>query len=261
MGLTPQQQAEAEAWGQQLLEELTQDMPPAPEAEENPAVAFVLASLTVEESERLPWFRVVGANGVVSSIKRGAVGRRQIERMRAEGIAVTPRNKVEDFRVIAWDAPGAGESSDPPDGFTLTDWADCLASFLDAVDVAEANLVGLSWGGLLAQEFYRLFLAPGVGHCGGGPGPSQFGQTGGTGDPEHDMVVALERWVEQGIAPTQIVATKFVAPDSSLRFRGLNHDPTVGLNGLSIRRHLRPRSLLEQTGHQPADKAGRIGRE
>src|SRR6185503_19284227 len=40
------------------------------------------------------------------------------------------------------------------------------------------------------------------------------------------------------------VANKFVAPDSSLRFRGLNHDPTVGLNGLSIRRHLRPRSLL-----------------
>ena len=65
-------------------------------------VAFVLARLTVEESERLPWFRVVAANGVVSSTKLGSVGRRQIARLRAEGIAVTPRNKVEDFRVSAW---------------------------------------------------------------------------------------------------------------------------------------------------------------
>jgi pimeloyl-ACP methyl ester carboxylesterase len=61
------------------------------------------------------------------------------------------------FRVVAWDAPGAGESPDPPHGFTISDWAACLAGFLDAAGIAEANLVGLSWGGLLAQEFYRLY--------------------------------------------------------------------------------------------------------
>jgi methylated-DNA-protein-cysteine methyltransferase-like protein len=68
-------------------------------------VAFVLARLTVEESERLPWFRVVAANGVVSTTKLGAVGRRQIARLRAEGVAVSARNKVEDFQRIAW-SPG-----------------------------------------------------------------------------------------------------------------------------------------------------------
>jgi methylated-DNA-protein-cysteine methyltransferase-like protein len=68
-------------------------------------VAFVLARLMVEESERLPWFRVVAANGVVSSTKLGAVGRRQIARLRAEGVAVTARNKVEEFERIAW-SPG-----------------------------------------------------------------------------------------------------------------------------------------------------------
>jgi methylated-DNA-protein-cysteine methyltransferase-like protein len=68
-------------------------------------VAFVLATLTAKESKQLPWFRVVAANGVVSSTKLPSVGRRQIERLRAEGIAVTPRNKVEDFHVIAW-SPG-----------------------------------------------------------------------------------------------------------------------------------------------------------
>jgi hypothetical protein len=63
------------------------------------------------------------------------------------------------------------------------------------------------------QDFYRLFLAPGVGHCGGGPGPNEFGQAGGDGDAEHDLVVALERWVEQGVAPTRIIATKFNGDD------------------------------------------------
>ena len=68
-------------------------------------VAFILATLTVEESARLPWFRVVAANGVVSSTKLGAVGRKQIERLRAEGVVVTPRNKVMDFHLVSW-SPG-----------------------------------------------------------------------------------------------------------------------------------------------------------
>src|SRR5262249_50694999 len=63
------------------------------------------------------------------------------------------------FTVIAWDAPGAGQSSDPPAGFTISDWADTLAGLLDAVAVARAHILGLSWGGLLAQEFYRKYPA------------------------------------------------------------------------------------------------------
>jgi feruloyl esterase len=65
------------------------------------------------------------------------------------------------------------------------------------------------------QQFYRLFLAPGVGHCGGGPGPNQFGQAGGGGDASHDLVAALEQWVEKGVPPTRIVATKFVGDDKA----------------------------------------------
>src|ERR1043166_9179026 len=61
------------------------------------------------------------------------------------------------FDVIAWDAPGAGSSSDPPDPFALADWSRCFAKFLDALGVARAHLVGLSWGGVLAQDFYRLY--------------------------------------------------------------------------------------------------------
>ena len=43
----------------------------------------------------------------------------------------------------------------------------------------------------------RLFLAPGMGHCGGGAGPNTF-----------DMVAALERWVENKQAPALIVASR-----------------------------------------------------
>ena len=65
------------------------------------------------------------------------------------------------------------------------------------------------------QEFYRLFLAPGVGHCGGGAGPNQFGQAGGVEDAEHDMVAALEQWVEKGVAPARIIATKYISDDKT----------------------------------------------
>ncbi|HUQ78543.1 MAG TPA: alpha/beta fold hydrolase [Patescibacteria group bacterium] len=67
---------------------------------------------------------------------------------------------ADEFTVIAWDAPGAGQSADPPEPFGIGDWADCLAGFLRAVGVARAHVVGLSWGGLLAQEFYRRHAEP-----------------------------------------------------------------------------------------------------
>ncbi|MGX1159208.1 pimeloyl-ACP methyl ester carboxylesterase [Arthrobacter sp. SLBN-100] len=61
----------------------------------------------------------------------------------------------DDFTVFAWDAPGAGRSSDPPGPFGLGDWADCLAGCLRAAGLMRAHILGLSWGGILAQEFYR----------------------------------------------------------------------------------------------------------
>jgi len=39
------------------------------------------------------------------------------------------------FRVVAWDAPGAGSSSDPTEPFTTADYASCFARFLDELGV------------------------------------------------------------------------------------------------------------------------------
>jgi Tannase and feruloyl esterase len=67
------------------------------------------------------------------------------------------------------------------------------------------------------DDFFRLFMAPGVGHCSGGPGPNEFGQRGFAQWPQpdagHDMFRALVRWVEEGIPPDRIIATKYVNDD------------------------------------------------
>jgi len=46
------------------------------------------------------------------------------------------------------------------------------------------------------RDSFRLFMAPGMGHCGGGEGPNTF-----------DMLTAMEQWVEHGKAPDQVIAT------------------------------------------------------
>jgi feruloyl esterase len=60
--------------------------------------------------------------------------------------------------------------------------------------------------------FYRLFMVPGMGHCGAGAGANVFGNGGRsaaspTADPDRDVLAALERWVERGVAPERIIAT------------------------------------------------------
>lgn len=68
------------------------------------------------------------------------------------------RHQVHDlateFTVVAWDAPGCGGSSDPPESFRLPDYADCLAGFLEAIHVQRPHVLGHSFGGGLALELY-----------------------------------------------------------------------------------------------------------
>ena len=61
------------------------------------------------------------------------------------------------------------------------------------------------------DQFFRLFMVPGMGHCGGGTGATTFGNQGGPApvvDADHDLLSALDRWVEQRRAPDQIIASK-----------------------------------------------------
>lgn len=63
-------------------------------------------------------------------------------------------NLSDEFTVIAWDNPGSGRSADPPESFSLADFADCLAGFIRAVGVEPAHVIGLSFGGGLSLQLY-----------------------------------------------------------------------------------------------------------
>lgn len=74
-------------------------------------------------------------------------------------------------------------------------WMDPVVPPQDTAAYYEA--VAKTMGGYdKTRDFFRLFMAPGMGHCSGGPGPNAF-----------DMLTALENWVEKGVAPDKIIAT------------------------------------------------------
>jgi feruloyl esterase len=77
------------------------------------------------------------------------------------------------------------------------------------------------------EDSVRLYMAPGMAHCGGGPGPDLFGQAGVPhADAQHDIGAALEAWVEKGVAPGSIVASK-MEKGKVIRTRPLCPWPTV----------------------------------
>jgi feruloyl esterase len=89
-------------------------------------------------------------------------------------------------------------------------WSDAAIPALNTIDYFGS--VAAKMGGKEVEEFLRLYMVPGMQHCGGGSGTSSFGQTGtpsASSDRMHDVDAALEAWVEQGVAPAQIVATKY----------------------------------------------------
>jgi Tannase and feruloyl esterase len=94
--------------------------------------------------------------------------------------------------------------------------ADPLIPAQNGIDYFE-TVVGMQKGLARAQSFYRAFLVPGLYHCSGGPGPIAFGTSqpapASQRDADHDALRALERWVESGTAPTQIIGTKYVDDD------------------------------------------------
>jgi feruloyl esterase len=74
-------------------------------------------------------------------------------------------------------------------------WADPAISAYGTIAYYE-QVIARAGGKARADRFVRLFLASGMHHCRGGPGPNAF-----------DSLAALEDWVEKGIAPAQLIAS------------------------------------------------------
>lgn len=75
-------------------------------------------------------------------------------------------------------------------------WADAAIPPQSTIEYYEA--VGRKLGAAKTESFMRLYMAPGMAHCLGGPGPSDF-----------DALAALDAWVEQGRAPGSLLAAQY----------------------------------------------------
>jgi hypothetical protein len=92
-------------------------------------------------------------------------------------------------------------------------WDDPAISSLNTIHYYN-SVIGMM-GQRDVDSFVRLYMAPGVQHCGGGPGPDSYGEVGelNSGDARHSLDGALEQWVEKGTAPRVIIASKFSGED------------------------------------------------
>jgi len=88
-------------------------------------------------------------------------------------------------------------------------WSDAAIAPENTINYYQ-SVVG-AMGQKQADGFVRLFMAPGMQHCFLDPGPNSFGQLAPAtpADTQHDISLALEQWVEKGIAPDSIIATKY----------------------------------------------------
>jgi hypothetical protein len=91
-------------------------------------------------------------------------------------------------------------------------WADGLIPSQSTVNFYQALTKDV--GTRRASEDVRLFMVPGMGHCGGGSGPSSV-----------DMLGAIDQWVQTGKAPEQLVASN--PPGQPARTRPLCSYPKV----------------------------------
>jgi feruloyl esterase len=75
-------------------------------------------------------------------------------------------------------------------------WADTILQPMMGVNYYEQ---ATAKNGADTPDFFRLFMVPGMAHCGGGIGPDR-----------HDAVTAVINWVEKGTAPSSMVASRVV---------------------------------------------------
>jgi len=110
-------------------------------------------------------------------------------------------------------------------------WADAMVPSEGSVNYFDSVLKTL--GTTRVNDFYRLFMIPGMAHCGGGPGADVLFQSEVTPHipltPERDMLSALERWVEKGEAPNKFVASRVEQDGTISRTRLVCSYPTVAV--------------------------------
>ena len=91
-------------------------------------------------------------------------------------------------------------------------WADSILQPMMGINYYEQ---AVATNGAETPDFFRLFMVPGMAHCGGGTGPDR-----------HDAVTAVIDWVEKGQAPDSIMASQ-ATDDQGVRTRPLCPYPQI----------------------------------
>lgn len=93
-------------------------------------------------------------------------------------------------------------------------WNDPAIPALNTVNYYDSVIAKM--GRTQADSFTRLYMVPGMQHCGGGPGPENFGEAldATSTDPQHNIRLTLESWVEKGTAPNSFVVSKAASGNS-----------------------------------------------
>jgi len=93
-------------------------------------------------------------------------------------------------------------------------WNDPAIPALNTVNYYQEVIAKM--GRSAADSFTRLYMVPGMQHCGGGPGPENFGEAldAPSTDPQHNIRTTLENWVEKGTAPSSFIVSKQASANS-----------------------------------------------
>lgn len=152
-----------------------------------------------------------------------------------------------DHTVIAWDAPGFGESSDIDDSWRAPQFADALASFITALDLDDRpHIVGHSFGTMVALSLFRrhravpasLVLIGGYAGWAGSLPPEEvarrlemfisMGEIGDAFDPKSypglftelippDREAALATMMRENVRPATVRAAGYIGAETDLR--------------------------------------------
>jgi 3-oxoadipate enol-lactonase len=135
----------------------------------------------------------------------------------------SPLAKAFDF--VSYDQRGLGQSDKPPTPYTMADYADDAASLLDELGWQRANVIGYSFGGMVAQylatrhpdRIERLVLAA-----------TSAGGAGGSSFPLHDLRARPleERIATQVLLDARLTPADLAAPSPAVQKR---IDQTRGL--------------------------------
>jgi 3-oxoadipate enol-lactonase len=161
------------------------------------------------------------------------------------------------FDVLGYDQRGLGRSSKPDFDYSMADYADDAAALLDAVGLASAKVVGVSFGGMVAQELAirhpgkieRLVLA-----C------TSPGGAGGASYPFHDIQHLKGEARARFLIPISDIrrdaAWAAANPDTHAQLVALGAaDPFAGEPGREVGAR---RQLEARAGHDTWDRLGQI---